>query len=795
MNQGHAELNMRYAFSDNHSLNLKLYYYDNDRQLPGVVRYYTDDSQQQLRERTAFGQLQYRGVLSPRWQLKAAAKWNWANTDYRDRLYPEGNMDGNYWQREGYLTAAALWNATESLRFSYASDYLHNDLNCHCPMAPDVKPSRTAWLNTLSARWNRGFLSATARILHSAYINHAERSTAASDYRHWSPSFSTSVRLGSGWQARLMWKDIFRMPSFNELYFYHRGDTLVYDADAFQTAEGSMLDALIRQLPGAELTDQGEIFVNGRKVESLLLNGEKFFDNNRQIMLENLPAYMVKTVKTYEKAGLLSQLNGRDMGDKEFVMDVGLKKQYQIGWMGNVEAGYGTEDRYLARLFAMRFGTKSRITLYGNLNNLNDNRKPGENTTWTPETMPTGLMATKTAGLDFLFKSKDEQSKYSGNLQFSNIDTDDRIETTGETFLADGNTFSRSLDQKKARDFSFTTEQELEVWNKRQTIVWRLEPKLTYLKTHSMSQNIAMAFNQNPAIKATSALIDSVYRGSNADLLIQQALEFEPNAVAIADESKYSLVSDTLQPRGIKVYAGEGAIADLMEMETVDLVLAAIVGFAGLRPTLRAIEHGKPIALANKETMVVAGSIVTAAAMQHRVPILPVDSEHSAIFQCLIGEGAIDKILLTASGGPFRGRTREQLKDVTLGQALNHPNWKMGRKVTIDSSSLMNKGLEVIEAKWLFGVDAKDIEVVVHPQSVVHSMVQFCDGSIKARVWYGMKCFELSESEEVCTSPADAEGLASLGEGLDAQYEKYLSLVAEGKVAGRRTYTAKKTEN
>ncbi len=228
--------------------------------------------------------------------------------------------------------------------------------------------------------------------------------------------------------------------------------------------------------------------------------------------------------------------------------------------------------------------------------------------------------------------------------------------------------------------------------------------------------------------------VEVLCAGSNADLLIQQALEFEPNAVAIADESKYSLVGDTLQPRGIKVYAGEGAIADLMEMETVDLVLAAIVGFAGLRPTLRAIEHGKPIALANKETMVVAGSIVTAAAMQHRVPILPVDSEHSAIFQCLIGEGAIDKILLTASGGPFRGRTREQLKDVTLGQALNHPNWKMGRKVTIDSASLMNKGLEVIEAKWLFGVDAKDIEVVVHPQSVVHSMVQFCDGSIKAQM-------------------------------------------------------------
>ena len=228
--------------------------------------------------------------------------------------------------------------------------------------------------------------------------------------------------------------------------------------------------------------------------------------------------------------------------------------------------------------------------------------------------------------------------------------------------------------------------------------------------------------------------VEVLCAGSNADLLIQQALEFDPNAVAIADEGKYAQVSEALQPRGIKVYAGEGAIADLMEMETVDLVLAAIVGFAGLRPTLRAIEHGKPIALANKETMVVAGSIVTAAALQHRVPILPVDSEHSAIFQCLIGEGAIDKILLTASGGPFRGRTREQLEGVTLEQALKHPNWKMGRKVTIDSASLMNKGLEVIEAKWLFGVDAEDIEVVVHPQSVVHSMVQFCDGSIKAQL-------------------------------------------------------------
>lgn len=228
--------------------------------------------------------------------------------------------------------------------------------------------------------------------------------------------------------------------------------------------------------------------------------------------------------------------------------------------------------------------------------------------------------------------------------------------------------------------------------------------------------------------------VEVLCAGGNADLLIKQAIEFNPNAVVIADESKYSIVQEALSPRNIKVFAGERSMIDLMEMESIDIVVAAIVGFAGLQPTLRAIECGKPVALANKETMVVAGALVTEAATRHRVPILPVDSEHSAIFQCLVGEGAIDKILLTASGGPFRGMTREQLATVTLEQALKHPNWSMGRKVTIDSASLMNKGLEVIEAKWLFGVDANDIEVLVHPQSVVHSMVQFRDGSIKAQL-------------------------------------------------------------
>lgn len=229
--------------------------------------------------------------------------------------------------------------------------------------------------------------------------------------------------------------------------------------------------------------------------------------------------------------------------------------------------------------------------------------------------------------------------------------------------------------------------------------------------------------------------VEVLCAGSNADLLIQQALEFDPNAVAIADASKYTQVQEALAPHDIKVFCGMDSIADLMEMSTIDLVLASIVGFAGLRPTLRAIQNHKPIALANKETMVVAGQIVTQAAIDNHVPIFPVDSEHSAIFQSLVGEhGGVDKILLTASGGPFRGYSRQQLEKVTLADALKHPNWSMGTKVTIDSASLMNKGLEVIEARWLFDIPAERIQVLVHPQSVVHSMVQYVDGSIKAQL-------------------------------------------------------------
>ena len=222
----------------------------------------------------------------------------------------------------------------------------------------------------------------------------------------------------------------------------------------------------------------------------------------------------------------------------------------------------------------------------------------------------------------------------------------------------------------------------------------------------------------------------------NADLLIRQALEFTPNAVVIADETHYPDVKEALSPFGIKVFAGDNALASIVQMETIDVVLTALVGYSGLKPTLTAIAAGKPIALANKETLVVAGELVTSLAKKNGVNIYPVDSEHSAIFQCIVGEfhNRIEKIILTASGGPFRGKKSSDLKSVTKAQALNHPNWQMGDKVTIDSASLMNKGMEVIEAKWLFGLRTEQVEVVIHPQSIVHSLVQFEDSSIKAQL-------------------------------------------------------------
>jgi 1-deoxy-D-xylulose-5-phosphate reductoisomerase len=223
---------------------------------------------------------------------------------------------------------------------------------------------------------------------------------------------------------------------------------------------------------------------------------------------------------------------------------------------------------------------------------------------------------------------------------------------------------------------------------------------------------------------------------SNAELLIQQALKFQPNVVVIADESKYAFVKEALASTDVKVYAGAAAIEQVVQMDTVDVVLTALVGAAGLLPTVKAIEAKKTIALANKETLVVAGEIITQLARENGVNIYPVDSEHSAIFQCLVGEwnNPIEKIVLTASGGPFRQKPAEELAEVTKAQALKHPNWTMGAKITIDSATLMNKGLEVIEAKWLFNLKPSQIEVVVHPQSIIHSLVQFEDGSMKAQL-------------------------------------------------------------
>ncbi|MDD2995647.1 MAG: 1-deoxy-D-xylulose-5-phosphate reductoisomerase [Paludibacter sp.] len=228
----------------------------------------------------------------------------------------------------------------------------------------------------------------------------------------------------------------------------------------------------------------------------------------------------------------------------------------------------------------------------------------------------------------------------------------------------------------------------------------------------------------------------AITANNQVDLLIEQARKFRPEVVAIANETHYSKLKESLADLPIKVFAGNEAIAQVAEMQPIDMVLTAMVGYSGLKPTIKAIEAGKKIALANKETLVVAGELICDLVEKHKSAILPVDSEHSAIFQCLTGEGnnPIEKLILTASGGPFRTKNLAELQHVTSAQALKHPNWDMGAKITIDSASMMNKGFEIIEAKWLFGVAPEQIDVVVHPQSIIHSMVQFADGSIKAQL-------------------------------------------------------------
>jgi len=250
--------------------------------------------------------------------------------------------------------------------------------------------------------------------------------------------------------------------------------------------------------------------------------------------------------------------------------------------------------------------------------------------------------------------------------------------------------------------------------------------------TGSIGTQALEVIEANPEIFSATVLTAQ----ENADLLIEQAVKFLPKEVVIGNEKHFDKVKSALSPFDIKVHSGIEALVSVVETDNVDTVLTAMVGYAGLLPTIHAIKAGKDIALANKETLVVAGELITGLAKQYDVNIYPVDSEHSAIFQCLVGEegNKIEKIILTASGGPFRGKDRAYLANVTKEQALKHPNWSMGAKITIDSATLMNKGLEVIEAKWLFGLEASQIDVIVHPQSIVHSLVQFEDGSIKAQM-------------------------------------------------------------
>ena len=264
------------------------------------------------------------------------------------------------------------------------------------------------------------------------------------------------------------------------------------------------------------------------------------------------------------------------------------------------------------------------------------------------------------------------------------------------------------------------------------------------MKTNSV-KNIAILGSTGSIGKQALEIIEQhsdIFRpvvltaGTNADLLISQAKKFKPQYVVIADETQYHTVSEELSPFGINVLSGTDAISEIVILPGIDMVLTAMVGFAGLKPTVNAIKHGKNIALANKETLVVAGNIIMSLAKEYNVSIIPVDSEHSAIFQCIEGErhNNIEKIILTASGGPFRGMSLDELKTKTKAEALKHPNWDMGAKITIDSASLMNKGLEVIEARWLFDIPPEKIEVIIHPQSIIHSLVQFEDGSIKAQL-------------------------------------------------------------
>ena len=302
--------------------------------------------------------------------------------------------------------------------------------------------------------------------------------------------------------------------------FYSRGDTLVFNADAFQLSEGSMLDALIKQLPGVELKEGGVITVNGKRVESLLLNGEDFFRGDHSIMLENLPAYTVKDVEVYDKYGTRSRMTGRRMGDERYVMDVKLKKEYSVGWIGNFEGGYGSRQRYMARLFALRFTPQSRVSAFANLNNLNDNRKPGETSEWTPEKMPTGLLATKMGGLDYLVKDRRQRFKLEGSATFSHTDADNYSRSTSENFLPEGNTWSNSDYWAKMHSLSASTSHKWE-FTPNLGLTAIVSPSFSYSKWRNRSGSASATFSENPNSIESAALLDSI-RQPNAGPLLRR---------------------------------------------------------------------------------------------------------------------------------------------------------------------------------------------------------------------------------------------------------------------------------
>ena len=303
--------------------------------------------------------------------------------------------------------------------------------------------------------------------------------------------------------------------------FYMKNDTVVFNADAFQLTEGSMLDALIRQLPGVELKDNGEILVNGRKVESLLLNGEDFFRGNNRIMLENLPSYTVKNVQVYEKAGDLGEMAGHSVGDELYVMDVKLKKEYSIGWMGNIEGGYSTEDHYLARLFAMRYTPQSRITLIGNVNNVNDSRKPGQNSDWTPNSLPSGKLITHMAGLDYHVNDKWQRYELTGNVLAQHSDAENTTRTASEDFLPGGSTFGRSESFSKSHSVSVSTDHYFR-YVPREGLLYMLAPRFSFSKTRSSGTSADATFNEMPGDYDLAAIIDSIRSNPRPGGLLRQ---------------------------------------------------------------------------------------------------------------------------------------------------------------------------------------------------------------------------------------------------------------------------------